>query len=375
MAHEVLKGAPVSAKAQTEANETGSPCPGKYGPPTTKGDFMEFDAEREAVCTVDTSPTAAPAAGAVSASSEALKTAVRKVLLNNRMTQDRMAREAGLSGSALSQWLHGKYQGDVPALEGRLVAWLADTQASALEPCEVAPVWVQTPTATAIEGALNYARARPSIAVVYGGAGVGKTTTIERYARESAGVWVWEASKSQRSMLEALRAIEEIMSGYRCEEKRSSTISRMIAQRLLWAPKPALLVVDEAQHLELDAVEELRSIHDSTGVGLVLSGNESVYTQLTGRTRRADFAQLFSRVGKRLRLDKPAPGDVAAILQAWRIEGTKERELCQQIASLPGGLRGLVNVLVDAATAAQAMGRTVDLIALRAAWSDQGAMQ
>ena len=58
-----------------------------------------------------------------------------------------------------------------------------------------------------------------------------------------------------------------------------------------------------------------------------------------------------------------------------RIEGIKERELCQQIASLPGGLRGLVNVLVDAATAAQAMGRAVDLIALRAAWSDQGAMQ
>ena len=375
MAHEVLKGAPVSAKAQTEANETGGPCPGKYGPPTTKGDSMEFDAEREAVCTVDTVPTAAPAAGAVSASSEALKTAVRKVLLNNRMTQDRMARDAGLSGSALSQWLHGKYQGDVPALEGRLVAWLADTQASALEPCETAPVWVQTPTATAIEGALNYARNRPSIAVVYGGAGVGKTTTIGRYARESAGVWVWEASKSQRSMLEALRAIEEIMSGYRCEEKRSSTISRMIAQRLLWAPKPALLVVDEAQHLELDAVEELRSIHDSTGVGLVLSGNESVYTRLTGRTRRADFAQLFSRVGKRLRLDKPAPGDVTAILQAWRIQGTKERDLCQEIASKPGGLRGLVNVLVDAATAAQAMGRAVDLIALRAAWSDQGAMQ
>ena len=105
MAHEVLKGAPVSAKAQTEANETGGPCPGKYGPPTTKGDFMEFDAEREAVGTV---PTAAPAAGAVRASSEALKTAVRKVLLNNRMTQARMARDAGLSGSALSQWLHGK---------------------------------------------------------------------------------------------------------------------------------------------------------------------------------------------------------------------------------------------------------------------------
>ena len=82
MAHEVLKGAPVSAKAQTEANETGSPSRGKFGRPTTKGDFMEFDVEREAVGTVGAVPTVAPAAGAVSASSEALKTAVRKVLLN-----------------------------------------------------------------------------------------------------------------------------------------------------------------------------------------------------------------------------------------------------------------------------------------------------
>ena len=60
------------------------------------------------------------------------------------------------------------------------MAWLADTQASALESCEVAPVWVQTPTATSIEGALNYARNRPSIAVVYGGAGVGKLTPAGR---------------------------------------------------------------------------------------------------------------------------------------------------------------------------------------------------
>ena len=65
----ICEGAPVSANAQTEANETGGPSRGKFGQPTTKGDFMEFDAEREAVGTV---PTAAPAAGAVSASSEAL---------------------------------------------------------------------------------------------------------------------------------------------------------------------------------------------------------------------------------------------------------------------------------------------------------------
>ena len=337
---------------------------------------MEFAEDREAADAAP-APDGAPAPGASAV--EALRVSVRKVLLSSGMTQDAMARTAGVSGATLSLWLAGKYAGNNSAFEERMVAWLAEHSGPALDRCETAPVWVQTPSATAIEAALNYAQHRPSIAVVYGGAGVGKTTTIGRYVRATTSVWAWEADSTRTSMLEVLRAIEENVGRYawgvRCNEKRSSDIYRMIAERLIWAPKPALLIVDEAQHLKLEAVEALRAIHDSTGVGLVLSGNESVYAKLTGGTRRAEFAQLFSRVGRRLRLDRPSPGDVAAILQAWRIEGIKERELCQQIASLPGGLRGLVNVLVDATTAAQAMGRAVDLKALRAAWSDQGAMQ
>lgn len=369
MAHEaIFEGAPVSATAQTEANETGSPCRGKYGRPTTQGDSMEFVEDGETVVGVS-------ATGANSASGGALREAVRATLLRAGMTQDRIARHAGISGSALSQWLHGKYMGDNAALEKRIASWVEEPQNKFSDHCDPIPTWVQTPTAAAIEGALNYARSRPSIAVVYGGAGVGKTTAIGRYARDFKDVWIFEASKSRASMLEALRAVYEIMTGYKCEEKRSSTISRMIFERLQWSRGRGLLIVDEAQHLTIDAIEEFRALHDSSGVGFVLAGNESVYAQLTGRTRRAEFAQLFSRVGKRLRLDKPTEEDVLAILQAWRVEGVKEREFCQQIASMPGGLRGLTNVLVDATAAAQAMGRLVDLKMLRAAWGDLGAMQ
>ena len=373
MAHEgFFEGAPVSAKAQTEADATGNPCRGKYGQPITKEDFMEFVEKRETGG--DAPPTAA--VDSASASGHTLRDAVRAALLRAGMTQERIARHAGVSGSTLSQWLNGKYTGDNTALERRIASWVAEPQNKFDDHCGPIPTWVQTPTAQAIEGALNYARSRPSIAVVYGGAGVGKTTAIWRYARDSKDVWIFEASKSRASMLEALRAVYELMTGYKCEEKRSSTISRMILERLQWWCRDrGLLVVDEAQHLTIDAIEEFRALHDSAGIGLVLAGNESVYAQLTGRTRRAEFAQLFSRVGKRLRLDKPTAEDVLAILQAWRVEGAKEREFCQQIASMPGGLRGLTNVLVDATAAAQAMGRLVDLKMLRAAWGDLGAMQ
>ena len=38
--------------------------------------------------------------------------------------------------------------------------------------------------------------------------------------------------------------------------------------------REGLLIIDEAQHLLLPALESLRSIHDATACGLVLMGNE-----------------------------------------------------------------------------------------------------
>jgi len=369
MAHEAFfESAPVSAKAQTEANATGGPEPGKFGPPTTDGDSMDFVEDLEPA----REATAASAgANNASGSGQELRAAVRAQLLRGTK-QGQIARHAGVSDSVLSRWLSESYTGDNAAIERRIVDWFAATEKTMPGDCEPIPSWVQTPTATAIEAALDYARSRPSIAVVYGGAGVGKTTAITRYARAKNDVWVVTATPSSSSMLEVLRAIYEAMTKYRyrCEEKRSRDISRMIFEQLQWSRGRGLLIIDEAQHLELSAVEELRSLHDGAGVGLALSGNESVYRQLTGGTRRAEFAQLFSRVGKPLRLDKPAEGDVTAILHAWRIEGAKEREFCQKIASMPGGLRGLTNVLLDATTVAHSLGSAVDLKALRAAWAD-----
>lgn len=45
------------------------------------------------------------------------------------------------------------------------------------------------------------------------------------------------------------------------------------------------LIADEAQHLTLDAVEELRYLHDNSRTGLVFAGNEKVHSQLIGEVR------------------------------------------------------------------------------------------
>ena len=66
-------------------------------------------------------------------------------------------------------------------------------------------------------------------------------------------------------------------------KKGGDVIFRMIVQGL--RGREGLLILDEAQHLLLPALESLRSIHDATECGLVLMGSESVYARLPSRIK------------------------------------------------------------------------------------------
>ena len=93
------------------------------------------------------------------------------------------------------------------------------------------------------------------------------------------------------------------------------------------------------------ALEGLRSLNDATGTGLALVGSDLLYERLTGGLRVAEFAQLFSRIGKRVRLPAATSEDADALLAAWGVEGKAERELARGIANKPGGLRRLSHTL------------------------------
>ena len=101
-------------------------------------------------------------------------------------------------------------------------------------------------------------------------------------------------------------------------------------------------------------------------------GNETVYSRLTGGQRQAHFAQLFSRVGCRLRLVKPQKEDVGELLDAWNVQG-RARDLCGKIAGQPGALRGLTKTLRLASMMAAGEGASaLDVEIIKAAWLDLG---
>ncbi len=292
-----------------------------------------------------------------------------QALLEEGETQARIAREAGISGSALSRWLKGEYEGDSVAVEGKIETWLVSRRQRAQTALPVSPDWIETPTAGKILITLSFAQMAGDLAVVYGAAGVGKTVSLRRYAATSPSTWAATVSPAISGCKAVLEEIAEAV-GMRELPGWTSRLRRELLRRM--RDTRGLLIVDECQHLSVAALEELRALHDACGIGLALAGNETVYHRLRGGSRAAEFAQLFSRIGKRLYLAGALADDVKAVADAWRVHGKAERDFLGSIAKTPGSLRAVTKTLRLAAILAGAEGSPVDTRYLRAAWRDLG---
>lgn len=286
---------------------------------------------------------------------------LRAVMETDRsVTQSRVARETGLSSGAVSSWMSGTYRADTKGIETKVSRWLTAYQERQLEARRLpsAPSYVSTPTSDRILMALSHTQITGDVAVIYGGAGLGKTTAIRHYAAGGLNVWVATMTPASASVVPALEEIAEAV-GLPTNLSGAARLHRAIVKRV--HASGGLLVIDEAQHLSTLALDQVRSIHDATGVGLALVGNEQVYARLTGGTRAVYLDRLFSRIGKRLRLSQSTQSDVDRLIAAWQVSGGPCRSLLMDVARKPGALRGVTKVLRLAAMRAAAAGRTIDL--------------
>lgn len=295
-----------------------------------------------------------------------LRERVRAVLDKEGISQNTAAREAGLSSSALSQWLTDQYRGDNVKTAQAVMSWLNARSASdklhAVMP--TAPAWVEAPTARRIFEALSYAQMAGDIAVIYGGAGLSKTTTIRHYASDHPNVWTVTATPATSSVGVFLEEMALTM-GLHDFALHPARLHRTICKSM--RDTRGLLVIDEAQHLTKQALEAARSIHDATGIGLALAGNASVFNRIYGRGDNG-FAQLFSRVGKRVPLVRPLAGDVHAVAAAFGVTGKDQRADLEELGRRPGALRMVVKTLRLASVFAQ--GKPIEVAHIRAAIDD-----
>lgn len=278
-----------------------------------------------------------------------------------------LASETGVPTGTLSQWAAGKYQGNNDRVADQVEKYFSGRAVQdELARRQVAdPGFLLTPTSAELLALLAYAQSGEIVAAAMN-PGIGKTTTALEHQRRAPNVWVATIAPSSRGVNTLQEVVLEAMG-----EADARGTPRALTKRIIDRLKGSkgLLVIDEAQELTDQALDEIKGWHDRTGVGIALLGDERVVARMVGGPRAKQLARLNSRVGMRLVQSKPKTADAEIVAHGWGIAEPEQLRFCRELSAKPGGLRAVVRVIKLAAMIATGEGRSLSIDDLRSAWA------
>lgn len=259
---------------------------------------------------------------------------VREALMRARdedsLSNNQLAQRLGCSPSVISQWFNGdKYPGDKARLERRAADFLRSRERRRLHGVPL----VESDATRVVKGALELIRRTNDVGVIYGDAGVGKTSGIVLYRDENTTCLTITLARWARTA----EAIERLVFG-EIEHgawKGNTPRSEFIVQRLRGSCR--LLIVDNAHKATAAALEWLFDLHDETGIPIALVGNEEVLRPIEANDQR------FSRVG----LKQPVTAGKTRKLVAHLVNhlapqlAGKVEDLLDQVADHHGRIRAV----------------------------------
>lgn len=266
---------------------------------------------------------------------------VKEYIKKTGKTQAAVAQELGISSGALSSFISGSYKTPhtiVPKVKNLME--INEKKKITLTD----PPYVETSVSKMVKNAIKYSHIRGKISVVYGDAGIGKTQAFRSYLREN-GLAIGITISPTYASITGVNELLADQLGVR--ERVARKITNEIIGRLRGSGR--VLIIDEAQHLTVRALNHIRCLADEAEIGVCLIGNEEVYSKLKG-SGKADFAQLFSRIGMRepVSIHNITREDVKKVFQDADL-AEDSLNILYQICQTNYGLRGAVNVFVNTA--------------------------
>lgn len=300
-----------------------------------------------------------------------LRRQVAALMEEERLSAGLVGREADVGQSTVAAFMKGTYNGNNAAVSVKLAKWLSARAARIRTTATFrrAPGFVVTPAARAFFAVMEHAQFAPDFCVIVGEPGVGKTSAAMHYQAQTRNVWMITGEKCATTPGALLMDLAEAV-GLGSVDRELKRISRAIVRKV--RDTGGLIVADEAQNWSSDALDQLRTIHDLSGLGVVMIGNPTIYARLEGGTKRANFAQLYSRLGMRVTRPRATKADVDALLDAWALTDTACRDLCHVAAGRGGALRSMTKALRQGFLRADAEGEELAEKHLRAAMQQLG---
>jgi DNA transposition AAA+ family ATPase len=276
---------------------------------------------------------------------EALKAYMEK---NHDITQGKIAKALGQSDTVISQFLAGKYLGNVEKLVARVREFI-DREEERGQYLGLKPIFVGTSQAAAALEVITFCHIHRQIGVIHAPAGLGKTISLRHYAGENSWVKIitCRAGMSQRDVLDDICDELNLIARGTCGKILRAILSALKGSEII-------LVFDEAQHLNLKHFEMIRHIYDRLETPIVFVGTDDIIERMTGR-KNIVYDQVFSRVGIKRKL-KPEirKADVVLLMEAAGVSNRLElTDYLFGIAKRRGYYRTMMTCLNTAKVIAQ----------------------
>lgn len=232
---------------------------------------------------------------------EALMERVVAYMEQSAIPQAKLAKRIGRSNTAMSQYLGRKYPGNVEEIENLLREFLrqeeeAGESRAQLESYKLDESYKPTTLSEDMYQCIRYAQINRELVILHGDAGAGKTKTACKYVRDNPQSTIYISLTP--SMAGAAGVAEMLCEKMGLPIMSNPKMWKAIRAKLRGTNK--VILVDEAQLLKKNALEELRILPDSDeiedipGNGVVLIGNSEIYQRVEKEEIKS---QMYTRIG------------------------------------------------------------------------------
>jgi len=286
-------------------------------------------------------------------------------------TKAEVARRTGVPEGTFSQWSNGNYPGVLANVNDSVNNWLDALEESVgiATRLPVSPKFIRTATGSEIFNVLLYSQISAGFTMVVLPSGSGKTTASRHFVSTRPHCWMCTVSPHTKTVHGVL---VELATELDVHEHNPAKLVRAIGKKLQRIGEGTLLIIDEAQNLIPEAINQLRHFVDNYHCGVALIGNEDTGTAfLKDRGSIASRAQVLTRFDRRLSTERDPANDALMLINAWGIEQADCIKFLAAIATKPGALRNIDRTVRAAAMQALGAGEEICLKYLVAAWRER----
>lgn len=224
-------------------------------------------------------------------------------------SQEGVAKAMGISGSILSSWRKGRYNGDNERVENLIGAYLTRLENLAEKSKDVKRDFdfVETSVYERVVNGAELAEVRQGIRVVMGDSGVGKTTALKHLKEMNESMILLKAYPGIRKNRVLAKLCRE--AGFSCRGSFDDLFEEL-TDRLEGSNR--LIAIDEVEHLPIEAVDAVRRLNDFTGCPVILVGLPVFYQTL--RKYQQEYAYVFNRVSIPVSVERNSAEDAGAMV-------------------------------------------------------------